>query len=63
VSAIVYGHKPKEASRELIDYLMSEKFGLNWRKGESVRIQALMEILCAYNERDSKVTKKHARRS
>lgn len=37
----------------MIDYMMSEKFGLDWQEYDSVRMQYLMAIATAYNKRDA----------
>ncbi len=44
----------KGAEAEMLDYIMSEKFGFNWKEYDAVRIQYFIHILSCIRKFESK---------
>lgn len=44
--------KEKQGYSEVIDYQMSKKFGLNWRKHDSVRMNEFIQMMTLENEKE-----------
>jgi hypothetical protein len=55
---VVHKAAREGADDELLDYLMSEKFGLDWQKEDSVRMSYFIHIFSCYNEYSKKLNSK-----
>lgn len=52
----------KDGYSDIIDYQMSEKFGLDWRKYDNKRIMSFMSIMANKNEaQDRELNKSYGR--
>jgi len=50
---IIYGQKRKGAENELLDYMMSQNFGLNWKKFSYKRMVMMSHILTLENRKNN----------
>ena len=55
---IMKDHKLKACANEMLDYTLSERFGLDWPECDSLRIQYFCAIIVAENKRHEKELKK-----
>ena len=53
--------KATGCSDEMLDYTMSEKFGLDWQKHDAKRIMAIMEIMSAINKKRDLDSRKNSK--
>ena len=60
---MIYDSRREETGYDaIIDYRMSEKFGLDWRKYSSIRMFEFIKIIGFENERQEKEAKKQEKK-
>lgn len=53
----------ESGSLEVQDYIMSEKFGMDWREYDSKRVTFLLEVASAYSEKEKRDLAKQKQQS